>query len=109
MCCNWALCACSPGTIARCLRQDYVRVSAIHGGSGCEHGRVFSPRCSDRLLTPVLPPTLTSECVLLQMPGHQGKLHFASGSASDSVFGTHDPMRTANRLQEREEKCQACA
>ncbi|CAL5222212.1 g4544 [Coccomyxa viridis] len=44
-----------------------------------------------------------------QMPGHTGKLHFASGSASDSVFGTHDPMRTANRVQERDEKCQACA
>ena len=47
--------------------------------------------------------------MMQQMPGHTGKLHFASGSASDSVFGTHDPMRTANRVQERDEKCQACA
>lgn len=45
----------------------------------------------------------------VQMPGYQGKLQFASGEASDSVFGTHDPMRTAHRLQEREEKIQACS
>ncbi|CAK0786809.1 hypothetical protein CVIRNUC_010023 [Coccomyxa viridis] len=44
-----------------------------------------------------------------QMPGHQGKLQFASGNEADSIFGTHDPARTANRMQEREEKCQACA
>ena len=45
----------------------------------------------------------------MQMPGHQGKLQFASGNEADSIFGTHDPARTANRMQEREEKCQACA
>ena len=69
----------------------------------------LSPQYDEVLLIAVLTPIPTSECMMPQMPGHQGKLHFASGSALDSVFGTHDPMRTANRLQEREEKCQACA
>ena len=75
---------------------------------------VLSSCCNDKLHTlfitpPSFPTPTETQCFWLQMPGHQGKLQFASGNASDSVFGTHDPMRTANRVQEREEKCQACA
>lgn len=80
----------SEGTVG----PDYRSVSPLRALTAC------SP-CSF--------PNTASDRTVLQMPGHQGKLQFASGSDSDSVFGTHDPLRTANRLQEREEKRQACA
>ena len=81
--------------------------ATVFGNHNCRSGT--PSKCNVR---PFLTVHMLSEMngsMLQQMPGHTGKLHFASGSASDSIFGTHDPMRTANRLQERDEKCQACA